>query len=75
MTEVSTIATAGRAPAPVQGVPAAPLLEIIDVVKHFPAKDGRGVARAVDGVPAGIGVREDSGPILNNYSRFVPHYF
>jgi len=34
----------------VQGAAAAPLLELIDVVKHFPAKDGRGVARAVDGV-------------------------
>jgi peptide/nickel transport system ATP-binding protein len=28
----------------------APLLEVVDLVKHFPAKDGRGVTRAVDGV-------------------------
>ena len=27
-----------------------PLLELVDVAKHFPSKDGRGVARAVDGV-------------------------
>jgi glutathionylspermidine synthase len=26
-------------------------------------------------VPAGIGLREDSGPITRNSSRFVPHYF
>ena len=28
----------------------APLLELVDVAKHFPSKDGRGVVRAVDGV-------------------------
>jgi len=27
-----------------------PLLELVDVAKHFPSKDGRGTARAVDGV-------------------------
>jgi oligopeptide/dipeptide ABC transporter ATP-binding protein len=27
-----------------------PLLEVVDLVKHFPAKDGHGVTRAVDGV-------------------------
>jgi glutathionylspermidine synthase len=26
-------------------------------------------------VPAGIGIREDAGPITRNTSRFVPHYF
>jgi len=25
--------------------------------------------------PAGIGIREDDGPITRNASRFVPHYF
>jgi oligopeptide/dipeptide ABC transporter ATP-binding protein len=53
VTEVSTTATVGHAPSPpmtAPSAPAAPLLELIDVVKHFPAKDGRGVARAVDGV-------------------------
>jgi glutathionylspermidine synthase len=25
--------------------------------------------------PAGIGIREDDGPITRNSSRFVPHYF
>ncbi|MCU0950321.1 MAG: glutathionylspermidine synthase family protein [Burkholderiaceae bacterium] len=29
----------------------------------------------VDGVPAGIGLREDDTPITRNTSRFVPHYF
>lgn len=29
----------------------------------------------VDGVPAGIGLREDDSPITKNTSRFVPHYF
>jgi oligopeptide/dipeptide ABC transporter ATP-binding protein len=28
----------------------APLLELVDVAKHFPSKDGRGAVRAVDGV-------------------------
>jgi glutathionylspermidine synthase len=29
----------------------------------------------VDGVPAGMGLREDDSPITRNTSRFVPHYF
>jgi glutathionylspermidine synthase len=29
----------------------------------------------IDGVPAGIGLREDVTPITRNTSRFVPHYF
>jgi glutathionylspermidine synthase len=29
----------------------------------------------VDGVPAGIGLREDHSRITRNTSRFVPHYF
>lgn len=29
----------------------------------------------VDGVPAGIGLREDASRITRNTSRFVPHYF
>jgi glutathionylspermidine synthase len=29
----------------------------------------------VDNRPAGIGIREDAGPITRNSSRFVPHYF
>ena len=29
----------------------------------------------VGGQPAGIGIREDDGPITRNTSRFVPHYF
>ena len=32
-------------------------------------------AWVVDGVPAGIGLREDDSPITRNTSRFVPHYF
>lgn len=32
-------------------------------------------AWVVDGVPAGIGLREDNSPITRNTSRFVPHYF
>src|SRR5262249_44854399 len=27
-----------------------PLLELVDVAKHFPSKDGRGTVRALDGV-------------------------
>jgi glutathionylspermidine synthase len=29
----------------------------------------------VDGVSCGIGIRESSGPITDNLSRFVPHFF
>ena len=29
----------------------------------------------VDGEPAGMGIRESSGTISNNTSRFVPHLF
>ena len=29
----------------------------------------------VDGEPAGMGVRESKGPVTNNTSSFVPHYF
>ena len=29
----------------------------------------------VGGQPAGIGIREDDGPITRNTSRFLPHYF
>jgi glutathionylspermidine synthase len=25
--------------------------------------------------PAGIGIRESAGPVTDNLSRFVPHYF
>ena len=31
--------------------------------------------RAIDGKPAGIGMREDERRITHNDSRFVPHYF
>jgi oligopeptide/dipeptide ABC transporter ATP-binding protein len=34
---------------------AAPLLELVDVTKHFPAKDGRGTVKAVDGVSLTVG--------------------
>ena len=39
----------------------APLLELIDVVKHFPSKDGRGTVRAVDGVSLTLGRGETLG--------------
>jgi oligopeptide/dipeptide ABC transporter ATP-binding protein len=39
----------------------APLLELVDVVKHFPSKDGRGMARAVDGVSLTLGRGETLG--------------
>jgi len=29
----------------------------------------------IDGTAAGIGIREDAGPITTNASRFVPHFF
>jgi glutathionylspermidine synthase len=29
----------------------------------------------VDGVSCGMGIRESSGPIIDNSSRFVPHMF
>lgn len=29
----------------------------------------------VGGHPAGIGIREDSGPVTTNASRFIPHFF
>jgi glutathionylspermidine synthase len=29
----------------------------------------------IDGEPAGMGIRESSGPITNNTSCFVPHMF
>jgi len=29
----------------------------------------------IDGRPAGIGIREDTGPITTNGSRFLPHFF
>jgi glutathionylspermidine synthase len=51
---------------------------IFQAYQPLPVFDGNHVVIGswiVDGQPAGIGVREDSGPILNNHSRFVPHYF
>jgi len=53
MSDSATVGAADRlsAEAPVPaGKRAAPLLELIGVVKHFTAKDGHGTARAVDGV-------------------------
>ncbi len=29
----------------------------------------------VNGLPAGIGIREDDTPVTRNTSRFVPHFF
>jgi glutathionylspermidine synthase len=29
----------------------------------------------IDGEPAGMGIRESSGPVTTNTSRFVPHLF
>jgi len=29
----------------------------------------------IDGVAAGIGIREDTGPVTTNNSRFIPHFF
>jgi glutathionylspermidine synthase len=29
----------------------------------------------VNGLPAGIGIREDDTPVTKNTSNFVPHYF
>lgn len=29
----------------------------------------------IGGVPAGIGIREDRGPVTTNASRFIPHFF
>jgi oligopeptide/dipeptide ABC transporter ATP-binding protein len=40
---------------------AAPLLELIDVAKHFPSKDGRGTVKAVDGVSLTLGLGETLG--------------
>jgi len=37
-------------PLPPSGAGLAPLLELVDVAKHFPSRDGRGTVRAVDGV-------------------------
>lgn len=51
---------------------------IFQTYQPLPVFDGNHVVIGswiVDGMPAGIGVREDSSPILNNQSRFVPHYF
>ncbi|MGE0119534.1 MAG: ABC transporter ATP-binding protein [Dongiaceae bacterium] len=49
---------AGLRPAPTT---AAPLLELSDVVKHFPSKDGRGTVKAVDGVSLTLGPGETLG--------------
>ena len=49
---------AGLRPAPTD---AAPLLELIDVAKHFPSKDGRGTVKAVDGVSLTLGPGETLG--------------
>ena len=38
-----------------------PLLDLIDVTKHFPAKDGRGTVKAVDGVSLTLGQGETLG--------------
>ena len=40
---------------------AAPLLELGDVVKHFPARDGRGTVKAVDGISLTLGQGETLG--------------
>jgi oligopeptide/dipeptide ABC transporter ATP-binding protein len=39
----------------------APLLEVVNVVKHFPSKDGRGTVKAVDGVSLRLGQGETLG--------------
>src|SRR5262249_33567467 len=39
----------------------APLLELIDVAKHFPSRDGRGVVRAVNGISLSLDQGETLG--------------
>ena len=45
---------------------------------ELPCTDGRYAVIGswlIEGVPRGIGMREDSTPITRDTSRFVPHYF
>jgi peptide/nickel transport system ATP-binding protein len=46
---MNDVPAAGAIPGLDKGTPA-PLLELVDVARHFSSKDGRGVVRAVDGV-------------------------
>ena len=51
---------------------------IYQELKELPAFDGRYPVIGswiVNGMAAGIGIREDDSPITKNTSRFVPHYF
>ncbi|MBF0474507.1 MAG: glutathionylspermidine synthase family protein [Deltaproteobacteria bacterium] len=47
------------------------LHEIPDFDGHYPVIG----SWIIDGVPAGVGIREDDTPITTDKSRFVPHYF
>jgi len=59
---IDSVETAHRPPPPSAPKDAlAPLLELVDVAKHFPSKDGRGTARAVDGVSLTLGRGETLG--------------
>jgi glutathionylspermidine synthase len=51
---------------------------IYQALQELPAFDGRYPVIGswiVNGMAAGIGIREDDSPITKNTSRFVPHYF
>jgi len=51
---------------------------IYQELKELPAFDGRYPvigSWVVNGMAAGIGIREDDSPITKNTSHFVPHYF
>jgi len=58
VTPIDANVRAGLRPAPTN---AAPLLEVMDVAKHFPSKDGRGTVKAVDGVSLTLGLGETLG--------------
>jgi len=47
--------------APPRPANSALLLELVDITKHFPAKDGRGTVKAVDGVSLTLGSGETLG--------------
>ncbi len=64
MSETATAGTAAPSaahPAPGIAEARAPLLELTDVAKHFPSKDGRGTVKAVDGVSLTLGLGETLG--------------
>jgi glutathionylspermidine synthase len=51
---------------------------VYQAVADIPSFDGNRPVLGgwvVDHEPAGLGIRESDGPITDNLSRFVPHYF